>query len=692
MHRSLYAGILILSIIPAALADHTELEEMLVVANQDKRQIEVADTVAITPDSSALLRKAPGANVNGNGPLTGIPQYRGMYGSRISVDVNGAVLSAGGPNWMDPPLSYAPAAQLESLLVYRGIAPVSAGQETIGGAISAKTWDGDFAIGDGIESSGMIRTGGQTVDNGSLLSGIVAVANANHRVKIAGLTETANNASFPDGDIVPTQYQRERYDLGYGFKSGGHTLQFDFGRNETGNSGTPALPMDIQYIDSDLYGARYTYQADDWNLNAKLYGSDIDHGMSNYDLRPPPGMLSMWRRNTAKGKNLGFAVINEWLGSQGSWKMGFDGHQERHDSNIDNPNNPLFFVDNFNDAERQVLGVFVERKQQLSNHWLTELGLRYNYVDMDADTVNATPALTMGPAQTLRDNFNNADRNKADNNIDWVAKLYYSNTDSMSWYLGLARKTRSPSYQERYLWLPLEATAGLADGRTYTGNIDLEPEVAHQIELGLDVDGAGFTASPRIFYQHVNDYIQGTPSTNTAAIMFVQMMNVMNGTNNPPPLEFNNVDAVLYGFDMDWSYRINSQWWFDGIINYVRGKRDDTNDNLYRISPLNGIVALNYDAANWGATLEGVLYDEQNRVSEANSEQKSSSYGLVNLKAYWQLDQNARLGFGVDNIADSQYRDHLAGYNRVRGNEDIAVGERLPGYGRNFFARLDYQW
>ena len=36
--------------------------------------------------------------------------------------------------------------------------------------------------------------------------------------------------------------------------------------------------------------------------------------------------------------------------------------------------------------------------------------------------------------------------------------------------------------------------------------------------------------------------------------------------------------------------------------------------------------------------------------------------------------------------------DHLGGVNRVRGNVDIAVGERLPGYGRNFFANLDYRW
>ncbi len=71
----------------------------------------------------------------------------------------------------------------------------------------------------------------------------------------------------------------------------------------------------------------------------------------------------------------------------------------------------------------------------------------------------------MPPAMMLRDSFNNAQRNQDDDNVDLVARAWYAASDNSSWYLGLARKNRSPSYQERYLWLPLEATGGLADGR-----------------------------------------------------------------------------------------------------------------------------------------------------------------------------------------------------------------------------------
>jgi len=59
----------------------------------------------------------PGANINKNGELTGIAQYRGMYGDRIRVSVNAAQISGAGPNAMDAPLHYAPVAILESLTI-----------------------------------------------------------------------------------------------------------------------------------------------------------------------------------------------------------------------------------------------------------------------------------------------------------------------------------------------------------------------------------------------------------------------------------------------------------------------------------------------------------------------------------------------------------------------------------------------
>lgn len=685
----LYLGLLAtLSALPSS-AEH--LEELVVRESHDTRTIDVTGELIISPDVAQLLKRAPGANVNSNGPLTGIPQYRGMYGPRIATSLNGNQLAPAGPNWMDPPISYAVGGQLESLEVYRGIAPVSVAQESIGGAIDARTHRGEFTDSADFQLEGRLIGSAQSVNGGHHLNTALHASNNRHRFKAAAMTEAGDDAGFPGGDITPTEYERQRYDVGYGVRWGNHSLQLDYGYNDTGEAGTPSLPMDITYFEGDLYNMTYRFDPATWiDATLSLYGSELDHGMTNYRLREAPDP-SRWRRNTATSENLGFNLRVNLAVAGGAWTVGLDGFDETHDSDIDNPENPMFFLVNFNGAERQVLGAFAERRQDVGDNWETELGIRYNRVTMDAGEVDGTPAMMMPPAQMLRDAFNAAGREQTDNNVDLVARLRYSSGLNSSWHLSAARKTRSPSYQERYLWLPLEATAGLADGYTYTGNIHLDPEESTQLEFGYDYSGPRLSLSPRVFYKRVDDYIQGTPSEVPAAVMFVRMMNAMNGTSNPDPLQFNNVDAELYGFDLDWVWQVGEQWSLSGILNYVRGERRDIDDNLYRIAPPNATLRLAYQGENWTAGVENILYRRQHRVSETNGEQKTAGYGILNLNATWQATPALQVAAGVDNIFDKTFLDHLGGYNRAV-NPDIARGARLPGYGTNVFARVTLEF
>ena len=123
----------------------------------------------------------------------------------------------------------------------------------------------------------------------------------------------------------------------------------------------------------------------------------------------------------------------------------------------------------------------------------------------------------------------------------------------------------------------------------------------------------------------------------------------------------------------------------------MRGELRDIDDNLYRIAPPNTSVRLSYSAANWGASVESVLYASQDEVSDTNREKKSAGYGLINLAGNWQVLPSVQLAAGVENVFDKNYQDHLGGYNRVM-NSDVEQGDRLPGYGRNLFARVLYRF
>ena len=688
--------------LPLAAQDAPRINEIIVVGVQDSHTVATDDTLVAPADTAQMLRKMPGANLNKNGELTGIAQYRGMFGDRISVAVDGAQISGAGPNSMDAPLSYAPVALLESLTINRGIAPVSTAQETIGGYIQAKTYSGEFGSREAFEFTGRTYFGTQTVNEGVVASGFFAMTNRNHLIRGFVMNESAKDLEFPDGVITPSEYERERFDLGYSFRRGEHTFAVDIARNNTGDAGTPALPMDILSIDSDLFRTRYRHTGTAGTLTAELFGSNNEHWMSNFHLRRPPqdNMMSpgrmRFRQTFATSENLGFNLKYEQYVDNGVWNYGLDGHFTNHDAVVTNPNIGTFFLTNFNDSQRDILGAFVERSLVIGETMGLDAGVRYNRVTMNTGEVGSNlnpmnlpagmPVMMNNLSSLLANGFNSTDRSQIDNNFDWFARLSLEASRGVIWYVGAARKTRSPSYQERYLWSPMESTGGMADGKTYVGRVDLNPEVAHEIEVGFDWSGANFALYPRAFYKNVTDFIQGTPATSAVANNIAMMMSNM-GMGAPDPLQFSNTEARFFGFDVEARYSLSDRLTLRAIANVVRGERKDINDYLYRISPDNVILALDYTSEDWLVSLESISYAAQDRISLTNLEQATEAYSVLNLSGLIEFAAGAELRLGVENLLNETYFDHLAAYNRAY-NPDIQTRSRMPGLGRNIYGRL----
>jgi iron complex outermembrane receptor protein len=372
-----------------------------------------------------------------------------------------------------------------------------------------------------------------------------------------------------------------------------------------------------------------------------------------------------------------------------NWLFGLDLDQAEHNATIYNPNASAFFIENFKDAERDRYSIFAEWKGAVSPDWNVETGLRYSQVEMDSGD---TAVFSGAPAglQALNAAFNNEDLSQTEDLVDVFTTLTHELSQQTDIEIGFARKTRAPSYQERYLWAPLQSTGGLADGRQYVGDTDLDHEVAYQFELGLDWHTHQFAFSPRVFYHHINDYIQGVSGAATAQQQMVaNSISTMLGMPTSDLLKFSNVDAKLYGLDANWSMAVSPDWQLAGTISYVRGKRRDTSDNLYRIAPLNAHTSLAYVQPSWQVSVEAETVSRQNKVSSENAEQKSSGYALFNVSGQYQVTPAVSLMAGVNNVFDRFYVSHLGGINRANGNTDIAVGEKLPGVGRSAYINLN---
>ncbi len=647
-------------------------------SNIDPRHVAVT-----TNDMADLITYVPGAAVTTNGPLAGQVQYRGLGGPRVKVQLDGMYLSSGGPNLMDPPLHYMPEPILSNLSVVRGIAPVSAGS-SIGGTVKAKAKSSDFGDGDTMEIQADLSASYRSVNNGYATGGLIGAGNDRFRFHVLGSMEEGDQTKFDGGKITPTDFERAVYGGGAGTRIGDHEFGIDFRHHKTDHAGNPSLPMDTQLFDTDI--TNFTYKGD-WGfatVDGQVYYTHIDHEMDNFSFRTPPMNPMMYRFVDAKGEGVGFKLAAGWNAGNGRLSIGVDGHYAENSMDIFNPNMAMFFVNNINKAGKDSTGAYIEWEGGLGEFDM-QIGARFTHVATDAQNVAVAPMLPMG-AHMLAAAFNASDRSRADDNVDVVARFSYPVSERLKLTLAAGRKTRSPFYIERYAWLPIEASAGLADGNNYIGDVTLEPEVAWEMDAGFDWETGGGYFTPRVFYRRIDDYIQGVPidmMTNPMAVM----VSTMNGDSTP--LRFANVEAEIYGLDAGWGLMLGEHFHIDGIFTFVRAKRRDTSDDLYRITPLRATGAITYMRDDWSITTELVGVAKQKKVSAANNEQPSSGYGLINVHGEWQVTDNVSLLAGVENVLDDRYEDHLAGFNRIAGS-DLAVGERLPGDGRNAFVRLTF--
>jgi len=680
-------------LLPAAVAAQqpakpgaSDVDEVVVIGRSVSTgltQIQVDREMLV--DTATVLKDIPGANVNANGPITGIAQYRGMYGDRISVVIDHLGVVSGGPNAMDAPLSYVSPMITEELLMTRGIASVSLAPESIGGHVSTRLSRGEFSAGESV-LSGFAGTRYSENGNVSTTAGRLTLANDTHKLSLLAELDDGDDVSTPVGEVRPSQLHRERSDLSYAFAGDAVSVLLFAGRLDTDDSGTPALPMDIRFIETSLAGAQSTVRVNDTiSLEGRFAWNDVEHLMDNFGLRQAP-MPAMHRQNFTTGTGGQFSLSAAIRLSESTLKVGADVTTADHDATITNPNNAMFRVDNFVDVKRDVSSLFAEWQKD-GEFGNVEFGLRAKRVEADAGEVSS--AGMMGPmganVDLLADAFNTSDRSQTWDSVDAVLKYRVLVASRTEWRIEVGSKTRAPSYQELYLWLPLQATGGLADGRSYIGGRDLDEERSNEVTVGFGKDVGRFTISPQVFYRNVDGYIQGVPSTNMVANMVSQMMS------GNPALEFANVDAEIYGADLAWKFELSDQWYLDGIASWARGKRTDIDDNLYRLAPPNASVGLTWDRDDLSITTELVAYAKQDKVSVYNDEQGTPGYEFVNAALIWGPTDSLRLEARIDNLLDETYQDHVAGINRANGS-DVPVGERLYGAERTLSAGIIWQF
>ena len=646
-----------------------EIEKIRVTGHQIEQSnysdIELAESLA----------RLPGSAMVNNGPATSLSYYRGLMGTRVPVVFAGIGMPQAGPNAMDAPLSMLLPGQAFDIKQLQGVVPVSYGAEMISGGFAVDPiWQAPDK--NQLQVSNLpSHSGYQTaIDLGAVLEEAYW--------RFGAQRQKGDKRQSGSGEMLPNQdYDRWSSQVTTGWAHDAHRLDSYVAVQRTQHTGTPALAMDINFIDAFNWRLRYQWQGADEKITLTGFGNNTDHLMDNVSMRTS----MMKRQNRADLGTYGLSVKWQKESENTVWTSGAEWVTAEHQSDISDPANPMFFINNFNQSERDRWSVFVDSQLAYSEANALRLGIRVGQVMTDTGNIDSSMAMMMAGARQLRNLFNQADKDLAFNLYDLTIEGNHDLNGELQWFWQAGHKMRAPDYTQLYLWLPLGISGGMADGYNYVGNLDLEPEALRQLEFGVRWQREANSWELRLFDQAISDYITGSPSANAAANMVSMMMS------SSVPLQWTNTDASIHGAELSWHASVNQSLQWQGVLQWSKGRQSIDGSGLFRHAPASLVQDIRYYDGKLNSYLRWYLFASQNNVAEYVDETTTSGYGYVDVGAEYHINQQLLVHIQISNLFDREFVSHTSGINRVM-NSALAVGESIPSAGREFQLSLKYYW
>lgn len=642
-------------------------------------------------DVAEILRAVPGVAAQGAGGFSSLPAIRGLGEDRIVVTIDGAPVDMACPNFMNPPLSYVDPQTLQSVLVMKGVAPVSLGGDNIGGVIAARTADPRFA-----EPGKTLVTGEASSfyrSNDDAVGGAVQATWANDlwSASYAGSVAKARNyqGGSGDGRVRSTEYAKTGHALSLARRTGVGLFTVKTTLDYSPYEGFPNQWMDMTYNQSWSVTGRYQGVFGWGSADVTAYHRDVRHKMNFLDDKGGDADGGMPMNTTVKSNGV-IAKADIVLDARQTLRVGSEfHHQGLNDvwpavagSMMMGPNTYL----NVNDGHRDRFGVFAELDSRWTDKLTSVVGLRHDAVSMNTGAVQpySTSMMSMKDAMAAAA-FNAADRKHDDSNWAATALLRYAPQPGVVLELGYARKVQSPNLYQLYAWgrgaMSSQMIGWYGDGNGYVGNLNLTPEKADTFSAAAQFSGGveqGWRLKVEPFFTRVDDYID--------ACKIADLTNMMGQPSGFVQLQFANVDARLYGVDVSgetglWSSEAWGQLRAKGVVSALRGENRTDGGSLYRQAPLNGRLSLEHAKGPWTSEVELELVADKDRVDATRNERKTAAYQLLNVRTAYQW-KTIKLSLGVENLANRSYALPLGGVSLGDYGANGLL-RQTPGRGRS---------
>jgi iron complex outermembrane receptor protein len=241
---------------------------------------------------------------------------------------------------------------------------------------------------------------------------------------------------------------------------------------------------------------------------------------------------------------------------------------------------------------------------------------------------------------------------------------------------GLGHTVRVPEHSERFFALKRK-------GADWVGNPELSPSRNTGVDIALAFERTGFYVGAGMYANWVDDFI---------TVHNQSRINDAPRVMNAKARSYANVDATLWGGEIDVVLSLTDQLFLSGDLSYVRGTKQASreqevfSENIAEIPPLRSRISLRYEGGKWFGSVEGVFSARQDHVDTDLREEETPGYAIANFRVGARHDRFS-LTLGVDNVFDELYIEHLS-YQR----DPFRSGARVPDPGRNLFVNVGFRF
>ncbi|MFO7808281.1 TonB-dependent receptor domain-containing protein [Guyparkeria sp.] len=622
-----------------------------------------AEETAPRADLAEVLREISGVNA---GRMSGHgldPIIRGQREHQLNVLLDGAGIANACPNRMDPPTSFGNLAGYDAVEVRKGVTTLTRGPGGSGGSIELTRNTFERAAESGIQS----RFGFAASNNGltDQSSADVLMSNGHAYGRVIGQIANGENYEDGDGEPVPSSFKQRSGTIVGGYRVSDATgIEVSIDRNRMLDTRYAGAGMDSVYDEANIYrldGRLGDLSGPVDSLRLEISRADVDHLMDNFSLRDLPDDKNEMEAPAESHTTTARLALESNPGDL-ELTYGLDFERVEQDALAQNAMSGMLAFRQWPDGQADQVGAFAEADWAIGDNDGLRLAARLDRFESEIDSsldksIATNMMVPAGIQQAARDD-------KSDTEVSALLRYDHSFSETLAGHVGISRTAVAPNLTQRYV---------LTGGLDKVGNPDLDPEIHHQIDAGLTWQTERQSAQATVFVDEVDDFIlqdqggiNGLPDTSTS---------------------YRNVDARLYGAELDLEQSVTDWLTAQGQVAYTRGRNTSDSRNLPQIPPLSGRVGLLAEHGDFSGGVDLRWADRATELDTASGldTRETAGYGVVDLHAGYRISKNWQIRAGVENLFDKTYSEHV---NRAYSGAFGDPTSRINEPGRTVWARL----